>query len=57
LVVQEILTKRFDRRDVYFLKRRPDVGELHTEVGEGAASSAKPVSLFTKLCKQNMQEP
>jgi hypothetical protein len=36
---------------VYFLKRRPDVGELHTEVGEGAGSSAKPVSLFTKLCK------
>jgi hypothetical protein len=50
------LTERFDRRDVYFLKRRPDVGEPHTEVAEGAACSAKSVSLFTKLCKQNMQE-
>jgi hypothetical protein len=52
--VQKILTKGFDRRDVYFLKRRPYVGELHKNVGEGATSPTKLVSLFTKSCEQNM---
>jgi hypothetical protein len=56
LVVQEILTESLDRRDVYFLKRRPYVGKLHTDVGECAASPAKLASLFTKWCEQNMQE-
>jgi len=41
---------------VYFLKRRPYVGELHLNAGEGATSPAKLVSLFTKSCEQNMQE-
>jgi len=56
LIVQKILTKGFDRRDVYFLKRRPNVGELHKNVDEGATSAAKSVSLFTKSCEQNIQE-
>jgi hypothetical protein len=54
--MQKILTKGFDRRDVYFLKRRPNVGELHWNAGEGATSAAKPVSLFAKSCEQNMQQ-
>jgi hypothetical protein len=41
---------------VYFLKRRPYVGELHKNVGEGATSPTKLVSLFTKPCEQNMQK-
>jgi hypothetical protein len=53
--VQKILTKRFDRRDVYFLKRRPYIGELHKKVGECATNPAKLVSLFTKPCEQNTQ--
>lgn len=56
LVVQEILTESLDGRDVYFLKRRPYVGKLHGKAGECAASRSKLASLFTKSCKQNMQE-
>src|SRR4030095_6609241 len=56
LIVQEILTESFDRRDVYFLKRRPYVGELHKSVAKCAPNPAKLVSLFTKSCEQNMEE-
>src|SRR6266550_8144955 len=57
LVVQKILTKRFDRRNVYFLKRRPYVGEPHGKVSKDTASPGEIRLLSTKLCKQNMQEP
>jgi len=51
------LTESFDWRDLYFLKRRPYVGELHMTASEGITSPAKSVFLFTKSCEQNMQKP
>jgi len=53
--MQEILSEGFDRRDLYFLKRRPYIGKLHVKVGERVPSLPKLASLFTKSCEQNMQ--
>src|SRR6266478_835045 len=53
LIVQEILPESLDRRNVYLVKRRSYLGELHTGIDTRLTCPMKVVCLFTKYCEQN----